>query len=152
MRAAGTGWMRSFRLRLTVTLFAAFVLPAVGFAAWSYERLQGDDARTRGLLVRETLRGVAAAQGSGLDSLSARFDTPLFLFADGVLVCPTSAGAVVAVESATLILAFGLEVPWGWLAGAAGLLKGVVSLGLVLGANKLAHMVGEAGVYKREER
>ena len=35
-------------------------------------------------LVRETLRGVAAAQGSGLDSLSARFDTPLFLFADGV--------------------------------------------------------------------
>jgi two-component system nitrogen regulation sensor histidine kinase NtrY len=86
IRAAGAGWMRSFRLRLTVTLFAAFVLPAVGFAAWSYERLQDDDARARGLLVRETLRGVAAAQGSGLDSLSARFDTPLFLFADGVLV------------------------------------------------------------------
>lgn len=34
-------------------------------------------------------------------------------------------------------------------AAAAGLLKGVVSLLLVLGANKLAHVFGEAGVYKR---
>lgn len=34
-------------------------------------------------------------------------------------------------------------------AAAAGLVKGVVSLALVLGANKLAHVFGEAGVYKR---
>lgn len=34
-------------------------------------------------------------------------------------------------------------------AAAAGLVKGVVSLGLVLGANKVAHLFGEAGVYKR---
>ena len=34
-------------------------------------------------------------------------------------------------------------------AAAAGLVKGVVSLGLVLGANKLAHVFGESGVYKR---
>lgn len=34
-------------------------------------------------------------------------------------------------------------------AAAAGLVKGVVSLILVLGANKLAHVFGEAGVYKR---
>lgn len=37
---------------------------------------------------------------------------------------------------------------WGF-AAAAGLIKGVVSLALVLGANKLAHVFGEAGVYKR---
>ena len=37
---------------------------------------------------------------------------------------------------------------WGF-AAAAGLMKGVVSLVLVLGANKLAHVFGEAGVYKR---
>ncbi|MGW6131772.1 ABC transporter permease [Cellulomonas sp. NPDC055163] len=37
---------------------------------------------------------------------------------------------------------------WGF-AAAAGLMKGVVSLILVLGANKLAHVFGEAGVYKR---
>lgn len=34
-------------------------------------------------------------------------------------------------------------------AAAAGLVKGVVSLALVLGANKLAHVFGEAGVYQR---
>jgi putative aldouronate transport system permease protein len=34
-------------------------------------------------------------------------------------------------------------------AAAAGLVKGVVSLGLVLGANKVAHMFGEAGVYQK---
>jgi putative aldouronate transport system permease protein len=34
-------------------------------------------------------------------------------------------------------------------ATAAGLMKGIISLLLVLGANKLAHMMGEAGVYQR---
>lgn len=34
-------------------------------------------------------------------------------------------------------------------AAAAGLVKGVVSLGLVLGANKLAHVFGESGVYRK---
>jgi putative aldouronate transport system permease protein len=37
---------------------------------------------------------------------------------------------------------------WGF-AAAAGLVKGVVSLALVLGANKLAHVFGEAGVYQK---
>ncbi len=35
-------------------------------------------------------------------------------------------------------------------AAAAGLIKGIVSLLLVLGANKLAHVFGEAGVYRKE--
>ncbi|MFB6844063.1 ABC transporter permease [Streptomyces sp. NPDC056373] len=34
-------------------------------------------------------------------------------------------------------------------AAAAGLIKGVVSLGLVLVANKVAHLMGEQGVYKK---
>jgi putative aldouronate transport system permease protein len=37
---------------------------------------------------------------------------------------------------------------WGF-AAAAGLVKGVVSLALVLGANKVAHLFGEAGVYQK---
>ena len=37
---------------------------------------------------------------------------------------------------------------WGYSA-AAGLVKGVVSLALVLGANKVAHLFGEAGVYQK---
>ncbi|PMC74328.1 polysaccharide ABC transporter ATP-binding protein [Brachybacterium sp. UMB0905] len=40
---------------------------------------------------------------------------------------------------------------WSY-AAAAGLIKGVVSLALVLGANKLAHAFGEAGVYQKEAR
>lgn len=34
-------------------------------------------------------------------------------------------------------------------AAAAGLIKGVVSIGLVLAANKVAHLLGEQGVYKK---
>ena len=34
-------------------------------------------------------------------------------------------------------------------AAAAGLIKGVISLGLVLGANKIAHAFGESGVYQK---
>jgi putative aldouronate transport system permease protein len=34
-------------------------------------------------------------------------------------------------------------------AAAAGLIKGVVSLGLVLAANKIAHLMGEQGVYRK---
>ncbi|MEV7422411.1 ABC transporter permease subunit [Streptomyces sp. NBC_01429] len=34
-------------------------------------------------------------------------------------------------------------------AAAAGIVKGVVSLGLVLAANKIAHLMGEQGVYKK---
>jgi putative aldouronate transport system permease protein len=34
-------------------------------------------------------------------------------------------------------------------AAAAGLIKGVISIGLVLAANKVAHLMGEQGVYKK---
>jgi putative aldouronate transport system permease protein len=37
---------------------------------------------------------------------------------------------------------------WSY-AAAAGLIKGVVSLALILGANKLAHLFGESGVYSK---
>ena len=81
-------WLRSYRAQLTVVLFAFFVLPATAFVAWSYRRLRTDDQQSRDLLVRETLRGVAAASGdtTRLTGLALRFETPLFLFANGVMV------------------------------------------------------------------
>jgi signal transduction histidine kinase len=85
-RDEAVAWMRSYRARLTLSLFVAFLLPAFTFAGWSYSRLQAEDLSTRDLLVRETLRGVTGQPSTGLDSLAARFDTPLFLFANGVLV------------------------------------------------------------------
>jgi signal transduction histidine kinase len=87
LRGWAKGWPRSYRLRLSLALFAFFVLPAGGFAAWSYRRLQTDDRQSRDLLVRETLRGVSNSSDSDQLSVAAvRFDTPLLLFADGLMV------------------------------------------------------------------
>jgi signal transduction histidine kinase len=80
-------WLRSYRAQLTVALFAFFVIPAGVFAAWSYQRLRSDDDQARDLLVRETLRGVAVYTDSAkLSDIAAKFQTPLFLYADGVLL------------------------------------------------------------------
>lgn len=87
VRAWARGWPRSYRLRLSLALFAFFVLPAAFFAAWSYRRLQADDRQSRDLLVRETLRGVASASDSvQLTEAGLRFETPLLLYADGLMI------------------------------------------------------------------
>lgn len=79
--------LNSFRARTSVALFACFVVPSALFALWSFQRLQADDRQARDLLVRETLRGVAAsADSAALAPVAARFETPLFLYADGLLV------------------------------------------------------------------
>ncbi len=80
-------WLRSYRAQLTLALFAFFVIPAGVFAAWSYQRLRSDDDQARDLLVRETLRGVAVYTDSAkLSDIAAKFKTPLFLYADGILL------------------------------------------------------------------
>ncbi|MGA1361057.1 MAG: sensor histidine kinase, partial [Gemmatimonadaceae bacterium] len=78
--------LRSFRFRLSFALFAAFVIPSALFGWWSFQRLQVEDAQRRDLVVRETLRGIAAAASAEeLSAAAARFETPLFLYADGIL-------------------------------------------------------------------
>jgi two-component system nitrogen regulation sensor histidine kinase NtrY len=78
--------LQSYRARLFVALFASFVVPSALFGSWSLQRVQADDRAARDLVVRETLRGVAASTDTmELAAMSARFDTPLFLFADGLL-------------------------------------------------------------------
>lgn len=80
-------WLRSYRAQLTFALFAFFVIPAGAFAAWSYSRLQSDEQQARDLLVRELLRGVAVTTDSlRLSEVADRFETPLLLFANGVMV------------------------------------------------------------------
>jgi len=76
--------LTSYRTRLTATLFLCFLIPSLLFGFWSFRRLQADDRQARDLLVRETLRGVATS--SDLVEASARFETPLFLYANGILV------------------------------------------------------------------
>ncbi|MFN8581554.1 MAG: ATP-binding protein, partial [Gemmatimonadaceae bacterium] len=77
---------RSYRARLTLTLFSFFVLPATVFGGWSYLRLQANDRQSRELLVRETLRSIAATGDPlVLAYESGRLGTPLFLYSEGTL-------------------------------------------------------------------
>lgn len=76
--------MRSYRGRLTLALFLFFIVPAVAFATWSYQRLRGDDRGVRELLVYETLHRVVGDR-SDTGGQSANDDTPLFLYSNGML-------------------------------------------------------------------
>jgi signal transduction histidine kinase len=86
MRVRAANWIYTYHARLTLALFAFFVIPAVAFAVWSYQRLRSDDLQTREVLVRETLHAVLAAnEYQQLPGAARRFDTPLFLYSNGVL-------------------------------------------------------------------
>jgi signal transduction histidine kinase len=79
-------WTQSYRGRLTVSLFAFFVIPAAVFALWSYRRLLQSDRESRVLLVRETLRTVTATDSLGdLRELGTLHETPLFAYHGGRL-------------------------------------------------------------------
>jgi two-component system, NtrC family, nitrogen regulation sensor histidine kinase NtrY len=87
---------RSFRIRLAVTLGAFFLLPAIGFAAWSFARLADEVERSRDLLITQTLRdavltagglirGDSPAPDAWLGELSRRIDADLALYVGGRL-------------------------------------------------------------------
>jgi len=85
-RGRARRWRRSYRARLTVGLFAFFVLPAVTFALWSYQRLQLEDQQARELLVRATLHSYAGgADPQSLAMAGGRLDTPLLTYTAGQL-------------------------------------------------------------------
>ncbi len=87
---------RSFRIRLAVTLGAFFLMPAIGFAAWSFARLGEEVERSRDLLITQTLRdavltggglvrGGSPAPDERLRELSRRIDADLALYLGGRL-------------------------------------------------------------------
>ena len=86
MRVRAADWIYTYHARLTLALFAFFVIPAVAFATWSYQRLRSDDLQTREVLVRETLHAVLSAnQYQQLPGVARQFDTPLLLYSNGLL-------------------------------------------------------------------
>ena len=85
-RARLYAWSRSYRGRLTVTLFGFFMVPAAAFALWSYSRLIQSDRESRVLLLRETLSIAARGGVDDLRAASERFDTPLLAYRGGLLV------------------------------------------------------------------
>jgi signal transduction histidine kinase len=87
---------RSFRMRIAGALAAFFLLPAIGFAAWSFARLAEEVQRSRDLLITQTLRdavltaggffrGDDAEVGEQLRELSRRIDADLALYQGGRL-------------------------------------------------------------------
>jgi signal transduction histidine kinase len=86
---------RSFRIRLAATLAMFFILPAVGFAAWSFARLSDEAERTRDQRIAQTLRDAVITAGGTLRGetppaerlldLSRRIDADLALFRGGSL-------------------------------------------------------------------
>ncbi|MBX6333036.1 MAG: ATP-binding protein, partial [Gemmatimonadaceae bacterium] len=86
LRTRARRWVRSYRARLTVGLFGFFVVPALVFAFWSYQRLRSEDEQSRELLVRETLRSAAAAGTIATSDVGgAHAGTPLFVYRHGAL-------------------------------------------------------------------
>ena len=92
---------RSFRIRLAVTLGAFFILPAVGFATWSFVRLAEEAERSRDLLITQTLRDAVVTAGGilregtptteRLVELSRRIDADLALFRGGTMAGTSTA-------------------------------------------------------------
>ncbi len=87
VRARQRRWRRSYRLQLSLALFAFFVVPAGGFAVWSSRRLAADDRATRELVVREYLRRATLVTGpAGPAVVGVPGDVPQFLYRRGRLV------------------------------------------------------------------
>ncbi len=53
--------LRSYRSRLTVALAGFFIIPTLGYAAWSLGRLRAEANASRDLLIQETLSDAAGA-------------------------------------------------------------------------------------------
>lgn len=126
VRRRSTRWLRSYRGRLTMALFMFFIVPAVAFATWSYQRLRGDDRGVRELLVYETLHRVASGE-PGDEAQQANDDTPLFLFSSGLLTASNdSLYAMIAAGGAALpaavetSIAEGGELTASWQQSIAG--------------------------------
>jgi signal transduction histidine kinase len=91
----------SYRARLAAALVAFFVLPVLGFAAWTFARLADEARRSGDLLIRQTLRDAVGGvetiahdapdlAARSLVELGRRLDAELWLYRDGVLVATSS--------------------------------------------------------------
>ncbi|WP_179892202.1 ABC transporter permease [Streptomyces sp. rh34] len=66
-----------------------------------------------------------------------------------ILLQRTAVGPAAAEVLDTYVWNVGIQYGDFSYAAAVGIIKGIIGLGLVLAANKVAHMMGEQGVYKR---
>ncbi len=92
---------RSYRVRLMIALAGFFVIPTVGYAAWSASRLRAEAVRGRDLLIQQTLSDAAGtARGftglapdeanPRLDDLANRLGADLLWYVDGKLAATST--------------------------------------------------------------
>ena len=74
---------RSFRMRIAFTLAAFFLLPAIGFAAWSFVRLAEEVQRSRDLLITQTLRDAVLTAGGFFRGDESRWESNCGSWAGG---------------------------------------------------------------------
>lgn len=97
-RPHGLSFRRSFRVRLGFALIAFFLLPAAGFATWSFARLRVEAQEGRDLVIAEILRDAASGLPveagddlrEALESRSDRVDAVLGLYRHGALAAASS--------------------------------------------------------------
>ena len=91
----------SYRARLAAALVTFFVLPVLGFAAWSFARLADEARRSGDLLIRQTVRDAVVSAGAiagdrpeaiarSVAELGRRLDAELWLYRGGRLVGTSS--------------------------------------------------------------
>jgi signal transduction histidine kinase/HAMP domain-containing protein len=79
-------WARTFRGRLTLALFAFFVLPSAVFGATAYQALSREVVRTAGALAERALEQAAGELGGrALPTLAEHVHADLLLYRRGVL-------------------------------------------------------------------
>jgi len=93
--------LRSYRMRLTIALAAFFVIPTLGFAAWSIGRLSSEAVRRGDLLIQQTLSDAAstaealatrspAEREERLMNLAGRLGSDLLWYEGGALSASSS--------------------------------------------------------------
>ncbi len=91
LASAQWGWLWTFRGRLTLALFAFFLLPMAGFGATTYRALSREVVRTAGALAERALTQAASeVQGATIGELGRHVGADLLLYHQGVLVDASS--------------------------------------------------------------
>ncbi|HEU0076270.1 MAG TPA: HAMP domain-containing protein, partial [Longimicrobiaceae bacterium] len=84
-------WARTFRGRLTLALFAFFLLPMAVFGATAYQALSREVVRTAGALAERALEQAAGELGGrALPTLAEHVHADLLLYRSGVLTGASS--------------------------------------------------------------
>ncbi|MEX2570580.1 MAG: ATP-binding protein [Gemmatimonadota bacterium] len=86
-----TGWLRSFRGRLSLALFFFFLLPTLVFGAVSYGAVAREVVRSAAALAQQALDQAAARMpGASLPETGAAVQSDLLLYRNGSLVSATA--------------------------------------------------------------